>query len=188
MGKLNQSPAYTAAILAVAVLFLTPFAMAQQSAPAPGAGDNLLNELEEPPREMTITGQRLFRHLREEIHEAEDHMYGLFNELNDDDMLDISCEWHAELGTRIRQRSCQPEFVRQAREGQAENFIHRVQGSGYANVNPPAMSVLGHYSPILEQRMKELIRESPEFFEAIQRHHALREELNRKKSNFFSDE
>lgn len=187
MGNRHPSSTYTAAILAVAVLSLSPHSIAQPD-PEPEAGDDLLNEFSESPQEMTIRGQRLFRHLREEIHEAEDHMYGLFNELNDDDMLDIRCEWHAELGTRIRQRSCQPEFVRQAREGQAENFTHRVQGSGFANANPPAASMVGHYNPKLKTRMKELVQESPEFFAAIKRHHELREELQRKKSNFFSAE
>ena len=192
MGDAHQTQvvAVMTGLLAVLALCISAPVMAQNAAGGLAASSEQ-EELEaqgERPQEMTIRGQRLFRHLHQEIHKAEDRIYGLFNELNGDELLDIHCRWHAELGTRIRQRSCQPEFVRQALEGQAKDFTMAVQGSAYSSGHPPAAAIVGHYNPILEKRMKEVLQESPEFLEAIQHHHALREDLERRKRMFFSDE
>ena len=180
-----QVPVVMVGLLAAFALGISAAVMAQETQQD---FEQTVRQDGERPQEMTIRGQRLFRHLHQEIHKAEDRMYGLFNELNGDDLLDIHCQWHAELGTRIRQRSCQPEFVRQALEGQAKDFTMAVQGSAYSSGHPPAAAIVGHYNPILEKRMKEVVQESPEFLEAIQHHHALREELERRKRTFFSNE
>lgn len=192
MGNMRQTqvPAVMSGLLAVLALLVSATVMAQERSGTSAASlsEEGLEERSERPQEMTIRGQRLFRHLHQEIHKAEDRMYGLFNELNGDELLNIHCQWHAELGTRIRQRSCQPEFVRQALEGQAKDFTMAVQGSAYSSGHPPAAAIVGHYNPILEKRLKEVVQESPEFLEAIQHHHALREELQRRKRMFFNEE
>ena len=43
---------------------------------------------------------------------AQDRMFGLFNELNDDDRYDIECTVETVTGSLISQRVCQPEFLR----------------------------------------------------------------------------
>lgn len=142
---------------------------------------------EDTPQEITITGQRRLLDLRNRIHEAEDRMYGLFNELNDNRLFDIHCHWEAETGTRIRKRNCRPRFVDMAQERQAEDFLSSVQGFNYGeSAHPPPAAVISYYNPQLEARMRELLQEHPKFFEAVIEHHELREELQRRKEMFFS--
>ncbi len=52
------------------------------------------------------------------IEEAEDQLYAIFNANNDDDRFDIECGDFTPTGSHIKQRVCEPRFMREAR---AEN-------------------------------------------------------------------
>lgn len=179
------------AVLALAAVIWVPPARAQVSVDAtdvdagssetatasPGTRERL-------PEEITVTGQKLFSTLNAQIREAEDRMYGLFNELNTDDVYDIHCVWEAPLGTRIKKRECRPEFVNRAQRDEAQNFLSQM--SGFGSVNPtPVMAQLAHHYPILADKMKALIRENPELLDAVVRHYELRKELEERKSAYF---
>lgn len=139
------------------------------------------------PEEITVTGQKLFIVLKQQIEEAEDHMYGLFNDMNEDDRYDIHCTWEAPLGTRIRQRVCRPEFVANADRAVAQDFLAQVQGFTTTNP-PPVQAEMGFHYPILEEKLKEALVESPEFADAVIRHYELREELARRTATHFGQE
>lgn len=139
------------------------------------------------PEEITVTGQKLFIVLKQQIEEAEDLMYGLFNEMNEDDRYDIHCTWEAPLGTRIRQRVCRPEFVANADRAVAQDFLAQVQGFTATNP-PPVQAEMGFHYPILEEKLKEALVESPEFADAVIRHHELREELARRTATYFGQD
>lgn len=130
------------------------------------------------PEEVVITGRKLFRTMEREIREAEDRMYGLFNELNGDDYYDITCTWVKPPNSNVRQRQCAPAFVRDAQEDEALAYM----GWGVTN---PTMSVAGQHYPLLEEKLREVLVEHPEFVEAVIEHHELRQELEASKRNFW---
>lgn len=139
------------------------------------------------PEEITVTGQKLFSTLHNQIRDAEDRLYGLFNELNPDNLYDIHCVWEAPLGTRIRKRNCRPEFVDRATRDEAQNFLAQMQGAGAANPTPVMAQLAFHY-PILQAKMKALVQEHPELFDAVLRLTQLHQELDTRKTAYFSDD
>jgi len=139
------------------------------------------------PEEITVTGQKLFRVLQQQIEEAEDLMYGLFNDFNDDDRYDIHCASEASIGTRIRQRVCRPEFVARAERAVAQDFL--AQSQGFTSTNPPPVQAeMGLHYPVLEEKLREAVSESLEFRNAVIRHHELREELQQRFGTYFDDD
>lgn len=171
------------------LLFATLTGMARAAEPA--AVEEQEVETSSPstalPEEIVVTGQKLLRVLNKQIEEAEDAMYGLFNELNDDDRYDIHCRWEAPLGTRMRQRVCRPEFLDNADRAVAKDFLAEAQGFTSTNAPPVQVEMAIHY-PVLEEKLKEVLVESPEFADAVLKHHELREELEQRRTQYFDDE
>lgn len=174
--------------LLVAVCSIPALAAAAE-APAPDAAAEpaATATRERLPEEITVTGQKLFSTLHKQIREAEDRMYGLFNELNSDNLYDVHCEWEAPLGTRIRQRNCRPNFFLRASEENAQAYLAQLRGEPGANVIPVNAQLAFHY-PILEQKMKALVAENPELLDAVLRHYELQQELDARKSSYFGDD
>jgi hypothetical protein len=89
------------------VLFGTPVqplqAATEVNVPAP---DVQADELDE----VLVRGTSLWK-LRQEVVEAEERFYALYNQLNPNDDFDVECRTSAPLGTRIQKRSCKVAFV-----------------------------------------------------------------------------
>lgn len=133
------------------------------------------------PEEVVITGQQQLIQLQNQIYDAEDKMYALFNEINDDDKYDINCHWQVRVNSKIKIRECRPGFFDDSSEGVAESFHDQLSGFGpTTNAQPLAASVNFHY-PILKEKLKAALEEHPEFLDAILEHHYLREELEIRK-------
>ena len=81
--------------LFLATVLLLPCAQAQESADA---------DVDETIDEITVMGARSLAMMRAEVIEAEDVIYDLFNELNDDDGYDIICKKETQLGSQIPKR------------------------------------------------------------------------------------
>lgn len=161
--------------------------VAEEAAREPGAVQGTEDGARERlPEEVIVTGQRLFRDLERRIREAEDHMYALYNDLNDDDRYDFHCRWDQPTGTRIRVRNCRPQFLIQATTEEATNFLQTQQGF-MGNGALPVVSVLEYHTPILEEKLKGFISENDELFDAVVHHHELREELKARRSTYFGD-
>ena len=158
-----------------------PAAEEQATAPQTSAPPTAL------PEEITVTGQKQMGLLRRQIEDAEDLMYGLFNEWNDDDRYDIHCRWEAPLGTRIRQRVCRPGFVADADRAVATDFVGQVQGFAATTPPPVAAEMALHY-PVLQQNLRTVPGSSAEFADAVSRHHQLREELEQRRTTYFEDD
>lgn len=142
-----------------------------------------------PPEEVIVTGRAPDRVLEKQIRAAEDRMYGLFNELNTDDQYDIHCRWRAPIGTRLRQRQCRPTFFDRATEDNAAAFLAQALGAHASGGPLDAVNAkLNHHYPILEEKLREATLQHPELFDAIQRHNALREELEARRKDSLSSE
>lgn len=133
--------------------------------------------------EIEVRGYRRLSVLLNAIDEAEDHMYAVFNDLNDDDRYDIHCLREAPLGTRIRQKVCKPEFLESAERETALDFVSAAQGSAYANTATPTNAVIGFEMPNLEEKMREIALSRPEFAEALTRLYLLQEQYRNRVSS-----
>jgi hypothetical protein len=96
------------AALALIVLAVSPAGIAADDVQPPAAQENaVLEELDE----VVVHGKRIM----EQIIDAEEEFYKLFNELNKDDRYDTHCV-HLQMqgDSRIQSRSCIPGFVADA--------------------------------------------------------------------------
>lgn len=118
------------------------------------------------PEEIIVTNPVSLIRLRAEVKEAEENMYDVFNDLNDNDRLDIHCRMEAPLGTKIKQHVCTPNYYLEAMDGEAHQFLKDAGVMG--NVAPgPGAGIIEYYNNLLEDKMKEVASQSPEFREAV---------------------
>jgi len=137
---------------------------------------------EQRPEEITITGIKSIRALEQQIWTAEDHMFGLFNALNDDHRFDIHCARETRTGTLVSQRVCKPEFMHDAMGKTAQADLADMRGEGAVRV-APVQSVLELQYPQLKEKMQELARKNPELQKDFADYYLLREELNKRLSS-----
>jgi hypothetical protein len=145
----------------------------------------------EAPEEIIVVGQQSLTQLKVEIELAQDRMFGLFNELNDDDRYDIHCFGETRTGTLIGERECKPVFLRNSMSQYGKAYLAGVQGmsafvgeQGMANVvamEPQA--AINHGYPILQEKMTALVEQNPEFAESVAKHHELIEEYDQRTSS-----
>jgi hypothetical protein len=143
----------------------------------------------EAPEEIIVTGTQTLTQLQLKIELAQDRMFGLFNEFNDDDRYDIQCIVETRTGTLISQRVCQPEFLRKSIELNARAFLAGKQGAGdeaagtTAVQSLPPQAEINYRYPLLKEKMNALVERNSAFAEAVAEHHALIEEMERRTSS-----
>ncbi len=165
----------SAVLLASAALALQPSsAMAMEASAA------------ETPEEVIVTGRQTRRQLQVRIELAQDRMFGLFNELNDDDRYDIKCTVDTVTGSLISQRVCRPEFLRKTIELNARAFLAGIQGAvtedggtlgSSAAYAPVPQAEINYRYPILREKMSALVEQNSDFAAAVAEHQALLEEM-----------
>lgn len=177
VARIKNFPALVAGLLSC--LLLAPASAMEAplgdtgTSPASGAA----------PEEITITGRKLFRALERQIMETEDKMYGIFNAMNEDDRYDVHCRWEVPMDSHIRQRVCRPEFLINATTAAAKDFVAVV--TGFTSSNPtPVMAEINFHYPVLEEKMREAIKENPELLESVIKSYELRQELAERKSSY----
>lgn len=147
----------------------------------------------ELPEEVIITGNQPLKQLKRQIEQAQDQMFGLFNELNDDDRYDIKCREEKPLGTRISQRVCRPVFLSSSMEQNGKAFLQGVQnmsgiiapdgqGAGVVSTMPPQAEIVYRY-PILKEKMTALVEQNSAFADSVAKHHELLEEYRKRTSS-----
>lgn len=67
--------------------------------------------------EIVVYGQPTLRLLRDEVYEAEEHFYDLWNALNDGRQFDVRCFYRKLVGSHIRRRTCEAYFVKSPPSG-----------------------------------------------------------------------
>lgn len=137
--------------------------------------------------EVQVTGRKLFSTLEHQIRKADEVLYGIFNELNDDDYYDVHCGWESRPNTNIKYWECRPEFLRQATRAEALAFHNQVTGfsGGHA---PPPQAVISYEYPRLAEKMREVLQESPELLDAVVKSYELRQELEEMRTDYWKDD
>ncbi|RYG81027.1 hypothetical protein EON77_07880 [bacterium] len=118
--------------------------------------------------EVVIKG-RLERlaELRKAIDAAEDRAYARYNELNDDDAYDIECTDRAPTGRRLTGRYCEPKYVADNGNLEAQKLTNVAIGTG-SNVRFQSAREL-HYAGLygLQQRMRAIAESDPKMQEEL---------------------
>jgi len=143
-----------------------------------------LSAAEALPEEVQIIGQRQLFRLEQQLIEAEDAVYALYNEINTDDLYDVNCEWVKPLGTNMRHRVCRPGFIVQAELSRGQEFMSGLTGMGYTTGTSVELENERH-NPILKRKLEEAVRSSPELAARMMEHQELKAALEERKSGLF---
>ena len=101
--------------------FLSPVFFAQESLKETSIDSG---PLEYTLPEIIVKGDNSMRSLRMEVIHAQELKFEVFNNLNSTDDFDITCEWHAPLGTRIKEWSCDVNYMKKARADAVRDWMH----------------------------------------------------------------
>jgi hypothetical protein len=138
------------------------------------------------PEEIIVTLPESLSSLRREVYRAENKVFDVFNELNDDLEYDIKCKMENRHGTKMRVRVCKPNYYRFAMEEEGETLARKfaafmevgpaVTGPGQMFYLPtpnidriagPGTSAIPHKDKKMDQLIRTAIAVSPEFVEAV---------------------
>lgn len=139
---------------------------------------------EEAPEEIEVFGQRQLFRMEEQLIEAETAVYALYNELNTDDLYDVTCVWEQPLGTNMRHRVCRPGFITKAEQSRGQEYMSSITGMGYTTGTSVELENERH-NPILKQKLEEAVKNSPELAARMMEHQELKAALDERKSGLF---
>ena len=139
-----------ALIVAVLALPMTAFGQ-NEEAPMRVAS------VDEPIDNIIVSGEKSEAALRQELWNAEDDFYSLYNTLNDDNLYDVRCVDEAPIGSRIKVQVCRPVFVAKA---QSDGDVINVTN---LHTNPIIANKMAKYQEI----MNTLIAANPDLMAAV---------------------
>lgn len=131
-------------------------------------------EIQEPPEEVLIMGDRSLMQMRLQLQAAERRTYDLFNTFNDEKRFKVSCSINQPTGTRFDAQICQPEFIIRASVTHGRAFLESY--SGYLNSSgefqptvqhQPFEVVVAKLQPEYQRKLEQIARQHPEFLQAI---------------------
>lgn len=158
--------------LVIAALISVPV-FAQDADPAAAEVDQTIDEI-------TVVGARTLGAMRARVTIAEDQVFALFNDLNEDDAYDIICKKEARVGSQIPKRVC---LARMYREALAEETAD--EDSGF--VPAGTMTRSSKHQKILQEKMRTLAKEHPELLQALRKRHALDQEFKQARDNKYGE-
>ena len=111
-----------------------------------------------------------------DIRNTESDANELFNAFNSNDQYDLTCYQHVPTGSRLRQRICEPQFLKDARRRDASRFITGTR-EGTDNIAPQnetaLQGMLQNEIIELRQELQTVAQQSPEFTARMQQLQAL---------------
>jgi hypothetical protein len=138
------------------MLVLCLFGPGPARAQAPEAAD------EEVIDEVLVYGQKSMLVLRRELLLAEEKFVNTYNDLNENDTLDIVCINEAPTGSKIVRRTCLPQYRWDERQNDSMDFLRN------AGMAPPTtrITVMPDDTELLEN-MQLLAREHSQLLESL---------------------
>ena len=155
-----------------------------QTDPAESPDDEAIQYVE-TLEEIIVYGDKSLHVLREETIAAEEAVFSIYNDINSNDDFDIHCYEEARTGTRIKSRTCVPNYVRGISQDPRHNaFIQAGRASGpwipdWAGANKNFRALM------LE--METLALEHPELLDALVEYAIKKETLSKAKACFGKD-
>ena len=135
--------------------------------------------------EVLVRGDNSMHALRKEVIRAEELKFEVFNNLNSTDDFDITCEWRAPTGTRIKYWRCDVEYMRKARE-EALDTMMALDGAIYISEHQLAVQN-AHKTRALNREMKALAARNPELAVAMINAHELQQFYREEARNRYKD-
>ena len=126
-------------------------------------------DFDETIDEITVIGAKTLIEMRHEITLAEDRVFSLFNDLNEDDGYDIICKKETRIGSQIPRRVC---LARMYREGRSEATI-----DDFGEFADGRLPLASKHQKILREKMRTLAARHPQLLEALQERLALVKEF-----------
>lgn len=171
--SLKCTVAFFKLILASTFLLLAlPQAGRAQAPPALIITDEAMEQLEE----IIVVGEPTLRFLREDVYRTENRFYELFNTLNEGKQFDIHCVYKQPIGSHIRRRVCEANFVKSeympptiARFGgmlSSESGVQSLSNFGSGN-SGHQLAFVQHKTRQMQKLMAELVAEHPELHAAL---------------------
>jgi hypothetical protein len=150
------------AVTVAAVLALLPWAPASSAATVATSTQEI--------EEVQVVGKRLYQ-MRQDIIEAEERFFALYNELNKEDDFDVHCREDVPTGSRIARRTCRVAFVEKAQAEEARAFLT----GDYA---PPPDLVALERSAEYRKHALAIINANPQLRRLIREREALEKKFN----------
>ena len=157
---------YKIMLLVFLSLFLSAGIFAEETIKKTSA-DNGMVEYTLP--EIKVVGNNSIHSLQMDVIKAEELKYEVFNNLNSTDDFDITCEWRAPLGSRIRRRFCEPGYMKKAREEDARLFMDNMKYDTEF-LHPSDLDMIGelaHKAEALNKEMVDLAKKHPSLAKAM---------------------
>lgn len=130
------------------------------------------------PEEMIVNAPTSLSKLRREINRAQEAMFDVFNEYNQDDLFDVSCGYQKRWQSKIRDFVCSPKFLKAAQEQEVNLFLGSIgteEGNRVAGTQNggPGVTQMDHMNAIFADKMRAMVREQQEFRNAVDTYNAL---------------
>jgi hypothetical protein len=187
MGRFNRTSRRSIRAWALVLVVLPTVTPGQQD--TSGAKASALDE-------VVITAKGL-RELRDDVIEAEDRVYALYNELNKDEQFDIVCHQAVRTGMVMSERVCRPKLVEAATSEEARGFLEAVQaneqlrdapdaGQLYRSRGPNANLVIASKKAQYTENVLRLLRESPRLRELASERDAAQNRYEKARKEHFT--
>jgi len=137
-------------------------------------------ELDAAIDEITVVGEQSLGVMRAKVTLAEDQVYALFNDLNEDDGYDIICKKETRIGSQIPKRVCLARMYRDALSQATED-----EELGSLTIGKMPRGV--KHQTILREKMRALAIEHPELLAALKKRHALEQEFKRARASAYGE-
>ena len=174
-------------------LALTPVCLcAQQADDAGNATDTASTQSSAPIEEITVVGEKTLLAMRHQIELEEENLYGMFNDLNSSDELDIRCRTMTKRLSHLTERICEPVFLTNYRIERNRNALTEIRQAWSDEGIDPVILLNGldlmeseydlrkdsdHKFEELSEEMLRIALENPEYFATLQRISRLKEEF-----------
>ena len=127
-----------------------------------------------PVPEVVIKGHReKLSQLEAEIVKAQDAFYDAFNQANKVKEYETHCEIGAPIGTFIKTRVCNPEFVHTATSDEARRVMNQYPGRPSGDPGPTASMVISGKMPAYHKYVHDLVRQNPNLRKTLGVYYAL---------------
>lgn len=130
--------------------------------------------------EITVMGARELGALRTELVRAENEVYALYNELNDDDDYDIICKMEAPIGSQIKRRVCHARLYR-------ETMAELVDDEELPTIILGKIVDQEKHSRILIEKMRAIAKENPQLLDALRKRLEAERRLELERSRRFGN-
>jgi hypothetical protein len=131
--------------------------------------------------ELTVIAPQSLQSMRDGLVRAEDDVLAIFNDYNDDDDFDISCQKETPTRSYIAVRVCRARFVDRLTAQASSDWL-----GGFPYADP--RGELSRHGSLLQQKFNEVLEESPALYQALLDYYNLKTNYDSETDQRFTDD